>query len=308
MRSIQLKRSIASIGLLRSLILVLFTVYLQIIISYTINNTNKALYLTLAYAAILFSIQMSRRDINFLKLTVRNEKYILGVDMCLLSLPIIIPLALFYHWKLLILLMLLICLFITFNRTFQVRNTWVNLLHFLPNNWFEIRVGIRERFLFIAILFAFWIFMISFKWATPLFLFLWGIIQVSFYEKNEPYQMILAYEKNQFYFLRTKVIVQIKFFVISILPFVVMYTLFHWQQLYIVLIECFIIILLHVFIINVKYAFYQDGNNVIIVKILFLIGILFLVFPILSPLFFVAIPYFAHRAIKRLNFYLYDYN
>ena len=73
-------------------------------------------------------------------------------------------------------------------------------------------------------------------------IFIIGISMFSFYEKCEPYQMIIVFEKNSKDFLLYKIKRQTVLFSILIIPLIFLFLFFHLDKWYIPIVEYFVFI------------------------------------------------------------------
>jgi hypothetical protein len=144
--------------------------------------------------------------------------------------------------------------------------------------------------------------------SVPIVLFILGVIPFSFYEKGEPYQMILAYEMGPTQFLFRKIKMQISLFSLLSLPLIAAFLIFHRETWYIPIIEYFIFISLYIYLILTKYAFYEPNRKSPPAQVFGAIGAFSGIIPVFLPLVWLLSIRFFFKSKENLNVYLNDYN
>lgn len=304
----QLFRGIIGIGLIRIIFLIGLLGFVAIIMFIQLSINPNVYYITVVYLLIITLIHIRRQDKVFLKSHFANYKLIYLAEYFLLILPIILCLAYYFQWFSAVLVLFGIGIIINLDFKFIQRSLNTKIQQFIPHDCFEWKAGIRKTlFLILAI----WIISLGtsfFIGSVPIAIFIFGIIPINFYEKNEPYQMILAYEMNTNKFLLYKIKLQITLFSILTIPLIVGFMIFHFEMWYIPVVEYFIFLSLHVYFILTKYAFYEPNSKSAATQLFEAFGVLGIITPILIPIIWLLSIWFYFKSHENLNFYLNDYN
>jgi len=208
----------------------------------------------------------------------------------------------------LLLLASIIFLIIHLDYKTKKRSQNFRLLQLIPSSSFEWKAGIRQTLFILIPIWVIGLFTSFFIGSVPIVLFLLGIMSFSYYEKGEPYQMIIAYEMGTIQFLLHKIKMQISLFSILSLPLIVAFLVFHPETWYIPIIEYFIFISISIYLILTKYAFYEPNTKSMSAQIFGAIGALGGIIPIFLPLVWIMSIRFFFKSKENLNFYLNDFN
>ncbi len=120
--------------------------------------------------------------------------------------------------------------------------------------------------------------------------------------------MIIAFEKSANNFLWFKVKMQVILFSVITLPLIVAFVILHFEQWYIPVVEYFIFIFLHIYIIMTKYAFYEPNSKSPVTATLGAIGAVFSMIPIFLPVVWLLSIWFYFKSLTKLKIYLDDFN
>lgn len=304
----QLYRGIIGIGFFRIIVVIgLLGLILTYLFIATLQNPS-AYYVTGIIAFIVFSVQMKRQDKSFLKTNFQNYKTIYFVEYSLLSSITIVFLIIHLQW--ISMLLLLIALFFIVHLDFKMRQFNLNtkLQQLIPDDCFEWKSGVRQTF-FIQILL--WIVGLStsfFIGSVPIAIFILGIFSFAYFEKGEPFQMILAYEMSTNQFLFNKIKKQVSLFSIVSLPLIAAFLIFHFEIWYIPVAEYFIFVSIHIYLILTKYAFYEPNSKSVAAQFFGAIGAIGGLIPIFLPLVWLLSMRFFFKSKENLNIYLNDYD
>jgi hypothetical protein len=213
-----------------------------------------------------------------------------------------------FQWIPLLLLLSALYLIIHLDLKTKQRNLNTKLQLFIPSECFEWKGGVRQSLFFLITLWIIGICTSFFIGSVPVVLFILGIIPFSFYEKGEPYQMILAYEMGPTQFLLHKIKMQISLFSVLTMPLIAAFLVFHSERWYIPISEYFIFISLHVYLILTKYAFYEPNRKSTPAQVFGAIGAFGGIIPLFLPLVWLLSIRFFFKSKKNLFIYLNDYN
>lgn len=304
----QISRGLASLGIFRTLFLVVLIGFLGTYIFMLSSEMPNSMYVAGFSILIITLFHTNRSDKLFLKTHFNNFKLILFSEYLLVTLPIIICLSI--HLQLIPTNIILFSLVVIVNLDlkFKQNNLNTKLQRIIPAESFEWKAGIRKIFYLFIILWFTGFFGSFFIGTVPIVIFILGIIPMSFYEKSEPFQMIISYELGSTRFLIQKIKTQFLLFSIISLPLIFAFLLFHHQNWYIPIIEYFTFISLHVYFILTKYAFYEPNSKTAASQIFSAIGAISAIIPIFLPLVWIMSVYFFFKSKNNLNYYLNDFN
>ncbi len=272
------------------------------------SNIPEVYYVSEIYLLIIVFIQIKRQDKIFLKSHFNNYNLIYFIEYLLLSIPIIVCLIFHYQWMIVAVFLFAISLIVNIDFKPKHRSLNTKIQQLIPNDCFEWKAGVRKT-LFVIIIF--WVIGLGTSFyigSVPIVILILGIIPLNFYEKGEPYQMIIAYKMNTSKFLFYKIKMQIMLFSILSIPLIVGFIIFHSENWYIPVAEYFIIISLQIYVILTKYAFYEPNSKSSVSSIFGIIGVLGLFIPIFIPIVWLLSLIFYFKSYENLNLYLNDYN
>ena len=304
----QAYRAIKGIGFFRLIFLAGLLVFLSFILFKQTEILPNAYYFLGIYLSVIVSIQLTRLDKLFLKSHFNNYKLIWLTEYSILIIPLLLCLIYHSHWLLIIILFL--TLFLIVNLDFKVKRRDLNtkIQQCIPHDSFEWKGGLRKFFLFIVPLWLISLATSFFIGSVPIAIFILGLIPLSFYEKSEPYQMILLFEMSTHRFLFHKIGLQIILFSVMTIPLILTFMFFHYELWYIPIAEYIIFITLHIYFILAKYAFYEPNSKSPITVIYGSIGATAMFIPFLLPVVWLLSVWFYIKSTNKLNFYLNDYN
>jgi hypothetical protein len=265
-------------------------------------------YASGVYLMTILFIHVKRSDKTFLKIHFRNYKLIIFSEYLLLILPLFIGLSYHKQWIsfLSVITLTLLIVNIKFKPGQKSFNTALQAL--IPSDCFEWKGGVRKTLILMVALWLIGLGTSFFIGSIPVVIFILGILPLSFYEKNEPLQMILAYEMGAGRFLMHKIKMQFIIFSILSIPLIIAFLIFHHEKWYIPIAEFLIFITIHIYIIFTKYAFYQPNNRFTGTQVFGLIGVMGMVIPVFIPVVWLLSIRFYFKSRENLNFYLNDYN
>lgn len=303
----QLRREIAALGPIYTIIITIVMGLLAKVTAVSLTNTKSQIIFSLIWSAILSTIHFSRKDLLFLKRTQPSSFPFLLSDYLLLSL---IPISLLLYGQ--AYFMLLVVLAFLFSLCFippfrKSTNKSFSEIKFIPSSLPEWIGGIRKvnKFAFIGFI------VIGILGSTlPFFsLFIcWlltGII-TGFYQAFEPRNQLRFHHTNARQYLNDKIKEGLKFYLLTIVPIIFSYTILHLEQWPIILVAIILFVIILVFTIVSKYAYYSPGASSGPHQIYLTIGLLSIIIPFMVPVPLILTLTHYRKAINRLSLYFYD--
>jgi hypothetical protein len=304
----QILRSSKGLGLIRIIVLTGLLGIAGYGLFTQTRDTPNSFYSIGIYLTIITLVHISRSDGRFLKIHFNNFKLIFLIEYLLLLLPLFACLIYHKHW--ISVISVSACTSIVVNIDFKIKQKSLNtsIQRLIPSDCFEWKGGVRKTFALIVVLWIVGLGTSFFVGSVPIVLLVLGILPWSFYEKDEPLQMILAYEMGPDKFLIHKIKMQLSLFTILSLPLIFSFLIFHPDKWYIPIAEFLIFTTSHIYIILTKYAFYQPNNKSSGAKAWVAIGAMGLIIPVLIPVVWLLSIRFYFKSKETLKFYLNDYN
>lgn len=304
----QFYREILRIGFFRIVVLLGLSFMLFVFLYLQTSTYPNAIYSSIIVLLFILLLHTQRDDKLFLKSNFNNFKWIYFVEYLLISLVLIVFLLLNDYWNIALFAIVIIGIIVQFD--FKVNQISYNtrIQKWIPDECFEWKNGIRKRFILTLSIWLFGISLSFFVGSVPIAIVLLGIISLSLLEKGEPYQMILAYEKNPNNFLLLKIRQQIAILTIVSAPLILSFLFFHLNLWYIPLIILLIFCILQFYSILVKYSFYEPNSKSAAAQMFIGIGVAGFMMPIFAPLILLLSFRFYLKAKQNLNYYLNDYN
>lgn len=304
----QLYRGLIDIGLIRIIFLIGLLGFIGFILFVKTSKYPDSFYVTGITALIILAVHTKRQDKSFLKTNFANYKLICFVEYLILASIIIAFLIFHFQWIPLLFLLSALYLIIHLDLKTKKRNLNTRLQQFIPSECFEWKGGVRQTLFILITLWIIGLCTSFFIGSVPIVLFILGIIPFSFYEKGEPYQMILAYEMGTNQFLFHKIKMQISLFSVLTMPLIAAFMVFHYERWYIPIAEYFIFISLYIYLILTKYAFYEPNSKSTSAQVFGSIGAFSGIIPVFLPVIWLLSIRFFFKSKENLNFYLNDYN
>jgi hypothetical protein len=250
-------------------------------------------------------IHAKRQDKLFLNIHFKNYKLILLTEYLILSLPVLMVL-LYHKYRLICIIHLLLTVSLPFFKfTPKNKNLNTKIQQLVPKQSFEWKSGLRKNLFIIMPLWIIGMASSFFMPSVPVVLFILGIIFISFYEKAEPLQMLLASEMSSSKYIINKIKFQLTIFSLISFPLIIGFIIFHYDKWYIPAVEYCAFVLIYVFVIISKYAYYKPGTSSNIAQLFIALSI---VVPVFIPFLGLLSIYYYFKAKKNLNTYLNDYN
>ena len=304
----QIYRALIGLGLIRIIFLIGLFGFIVFVLFIETSKYPDSYYVTGLTALIILVVHAKRQDKLFLKTNFDNYKRICFVEY-LISVSILITFLIFhFQWIPLLLLLSALYLIIQLDLKIKKRNLNTKLQQFIPSECFEWKGGVRQTLFILVTLWMIGFCTAFFIGSVPIVLFILGIIPFSFYEKGEPYQMILAYEMGTNQFLFHKIKMQLLLFSVLTMPLIAAFLVFHFERWYIPIAEYFIFISLYIYLILTKYAFYEPNSKSTSAQIFGTIGAFSGFIPVFLPVVWLLSIRFYFKSKENLNIYLNDYN
>jgi hypothetical protein len=304
----QLYRAVAGIGLIRALILAVLLFLIALGIFIHSEKTPNVYVVNGLTVFMMFFFHLKRKDKRFLRSRFDNYRLIIWIEYVIYASPVIF--CSLYFSQLISALVLLSCISIISQIHIRSKYKRINTViqRIIPADSFEWKAGSRKIMYYILPLWLAGFAGSFFVGTIPFVILVTAMIPLGFYDKGEPYQMIIAGELSSNNFLRLKIKRQLQIFSILSIPLIICFTVFHIQYWYITLIEYVFFIILHIYFILAKYAFYEPNMKSSTAQLYGAFGALSLFVPFLFPFVWIMSVYFYFKAKKKLNFYLNDFN
>jgi hypothetical protein len=299
---------LAGVGLIRILFLIGLLTFILFLAFAATSKTPDSFYVAGITAFILLMIQAKRQDKLFLKTTFEHYRLIFFAEYLLLASVSLAFLVFHFEWIPFLVLISAIYLIVQLELRSVRRSLNSRLQQLIPSECFEWKGGVRQT---LFILIPLWMIGLGTSFSTgsvPVVLFIIGIIPFSFYEKGEPYQMIIAFEKSVTQFLFRKIRMQILLFSILVAPLILAYLVFHPELWYIPVVEYLIFVSLYIYLILTKYAFYEPNQKSAAAQIFGAIGAFGGFIPVFLPVVWLLSVRFFYKSKANLIVYLNDYN
>jgi hypothetical protein len=178
----------------------------------------------------------------------------------------------------------------------------------IPADMYEWKAGVRRNLISLLIIYGLGICLSYFVVAIPVAMVIIGLIILNFFTANESWQILLSFEKSPKNLLFHKIKRHALLYAVTNLPFVILFMLFHADLWYIPFIVFIVLLSIHIYTITIKFAYFEinkdNGTNFI----LQLVGIIFGVIPIMTPLLWILSFCFFQKACTNLMPLLHDYD
>lgn len=304
----QFYREIVGIGLFRFVVLLGIVFLLFAFLYLQTSEFSNAVFASFIVLLLILTLHIKRNDKIFLRVNFSNTKWIFFIEYLLLSLVLQVFLIVHSFGCLAFLNVAIIGIIVQLDFKRKQSRSNSRVLGWLPAECFEWKSGIRKHF---PVILTIWLLGISFSFfvgGVPIALIVLGFIFLSFLEKSEPYQMVIAFEKDPNGFLSLKIRQQTAILLAVSAPLILSYQIFHFHLWYIPFIVLIVFCILLVYAILMKYAFYEPNGKSQAAQIFMVIGIVCLIMPIFAPIIVLLTLRFYLKAKKNLSHYLNDYH
>lgn len=303
----QIYRGIIGIGLIRFIFLVGLVTFLGFALYIKSSDKLTSQYISAGFLFLIILVHFKRDDKLFLKSHFSNYKTLMLGEYIILSIPVLCCFLIHKQWVAISQLTGLLII-VNINLKSKRINLNTKIQKLIPNDAFEWKAGLRKQFFIIIIIWIIAVLTSFFIGSVPIAIFVLGIIILSFFEKCEPYQILLSFELSATKLLILKAKRFLQLFSILVIPLLVLFIVFNIDKWYIPVAEYFIFCSIIVYTIMVKYAFYETNIKSSAAQIFIAIGTLGSIMPVFLPVVWFLTILFYSKAVNNLNFYLDDYN
>jgi hypothetical protein len=304
MRLRQMERQVFALG--SYAVLIAFALLTFWIYSFFLQQkANMVMWFCGLSALGVISWHLNRKDLRFLESNIPAYHLLLSVEYLLFLLPFVLTSfvgGFAYYWLPSIALAFLLPWYQPRNEQMAM-NKW---LWFIPLSLFEWRSGMRKMYVPLVFLYlASWV-AVGLPYLSLFLLWLLSVLAIGFYDHNEDLAVLTDSATTAHTFLKEKLISHLKWVLFWFMPVVVVHLIFHWQNVFVVLLILAGLVMLWVFSITAKYSHYapaytyfKQSNFTAVIAILSILPIGF-IFPAGYALFY----YF--KAIRNLKPYFND--
>ena len=304
----QLRRILGSVNIVYQLFLVALIILVITGISVQSSQSQGNLLLPIAHLVLIVSFHWYRPDIHFLKAHFEKYKFVCLIEYLILSTPLLIGLAISPSFYYLFPYIVSLLALVHTSRPIPNATKVTRSLNFIPAQYFEWKSWLRKFFYPILIL---WIvgMVFSFQMGVGIIaIFLIGLISLGCYDHCESVSILTASQQNTKSFFATRVKGIINFSAGLYMPIFSLFCIFHPAHWYIPLIIILVLLSYQFYALCIKYAFYEPQARSSRNTALLSLGALVFVLPFMLPAIWVLSIKLYSRAIKKLNFYLHDFN
>jgi len=229
-------------------------------------------------------------------------------EYSLLSLPLIFSLVYFQEWLIIIgfIFGLIIISFIAYSPKPVTRNN--RLIGLIPSRSFEWKAGARKNYLFMAVIWVAGMLASFIVGVVPVAIIVLAFIIFGFYQQNEPVSILISRELGTKKFLWDKIVDLQLQFTLLFAPLLLAFFIFHPQFWFVPVLEYVLFSFVFVYIVLMKYAFYEPGSKNSANQILVAFGPLSILVPFMLPVIWLLSIKFYFNAKSNLKIYLDDYN
>lgn len=303
----QIYRGIIGIGIIRFIFLVGLFGFLGLALYVKSSDKLISQYVSVGFLFLLMLIHLKRGDKLFLKSHFSNYKTLMLAEYIVLSIPFVCCFLIHKQW---VAVSELSGLLLIVNLDLKARHSNLNtkLQELIPDDAFEWKAGMRKQFFVIVPIWIIAALTSFFVGSIPVAIFIIGITILSFFEKCEPYQILISSELGATKLLMLKIKRLLQLFSIIVIPLLVLFIVFNPDKWYIPVAEYLIFCSLLIYAIITKYAFYEPNIKSSAAQIYVAIGALGGIIPVFLPVVWLLTILFYSKSVNNLNFFLDDYN
>lgn len=298
-RELQALGPVYTLILFAGFVLLIRLAYLSI---YTIDNIS---ILTLGWSALLLTIHAKRKDKRFLSKLRFPYHLIFLVEYFIISIPVLIIGRCFPI--ILVSFLIFIYLISRINIGKKQFNLSARSFSFIPPLLFEWKAGLRKLSLSLFIfIYSIAIIGLLFPYVSLVVCWIINSIICSFYQQTESRFILRSIAINSQQLVKSRIILAIKAQAILLIPIHVFYALINQDQIIISAIAYLLFMIILIFCIISKYAFYEPNQSGGPSSVYLALGQLSVFIPILIPLPIILSITWYPKAIKNLKNYFYD--
>ena len=304
----QLLRALVGIGIFRLFVLLAILFLIIMGLSLQVSKEPNVFIVSGLSLFIILTVHLKREDKLFLKTHFNHFKLLYFIEYLVLSVPLLIMLIIHNQWIIAFAYIpfLFVIPYINIKTTYVNYNTKLQKL--IPDNCFEWKGGLRKNLLSLSLIWIIGFCTSFFIGSVPIVLFILGLFPLSFYEKGESLQMLMAWEMRTKSFLLIKIKNQILLFSALSIPLIIAFVLFHPERWYIPVAEFILLLSFQIYIIVLKYAFYKPNMKSGGAQMFSAFGAISIFMPFFIPVVWILTVWFWFKSLKTLNFYFDDYN
>lgn len=299
-------RILGQLGLFRAAFLVAVST-----VGIYITSDNKLLILqSLLTGFILLAMQSQRKD----KVILSNLNFYRPAYFLLQNFLVALPFIVLYLAKetfipLLVLLpMLFLSAFSIPETKINFRASFLSEINFLPSHAWEWKSGLRRNYLTILLLMILPVLFYKSEMVSYVAILLLSLVSANLLMHHENRLMIQAIEKSPAAFLRLKILVQLIAFTTFTLPTLIVLLSSYYSNWTVIMFVFGSSLITQILAVLFKYMSYEPGANTsYFMGLLAIINISFL-FPPLSPLPLLVLPFIYRKAVNRLKTITYDFD
>lgn len=296
----QLLRLLKELGIIRSLIL-LFLAGAAMARAFTLSPDLLCFVLFFS----LFSLHTFRRDKAFLKILPIRRYLLYFVEYHLIASPFYLQLLLRQQWIISLLAFVAISLIPFVNIRLNSKRGSFTRLNFIPSEAFEWKSGIRKQGLLIAVLYLLALSLYQYPYVAFVVIVLFTLISTTFYNEDEPQQMVEVFQLAPRQFMFSKWKMQLMLFWTGCIPLMLIYLFANPAYWYVLPVLILVSSIIQILSINLKYSFYAPGASMD-KSIFIVIYVLSLFVPFFVPVPLVMMLNYQRKAVTNLKGYLDD--
>lgn len=308
LRSVQAMHLYADTGLIYSLIILLLAAA-GFVWAGTVAESDGYVRFVPAgiFAVIVYSIQMGRKDRNFLTIVFGGFRSIFIAEYAIISLPFVILYLLAHQWTAIAAIVASAALAAFVPQTEIKRSLFGGLWEKIPAQAYEIKSFMRRSG---AIFLALWALMAGLSFypvVVPIGIALGSLFAAGCYEWGEPESVLRSAQLAPEAFLRLRTMLAAKLMLLWTAVPALLFLGFNISYWYIIPVEMAAVFIVLRYMISVKYAFYQP-NEKLSSRLFAALASMGIIIPVLLPLLLLLTFYFRHKAVSNLNPYLRDFD
>jgi len=302
----QIYRVLSTFGLFR----VIFIIPILFFIFLFFNSfLNSNYWIVVAISCLIVNwIHQIRNDKKFIKLISSNASHIFFYEYLILLSPIIL-LGLLSSNPISSITIILSVFFIAhLDYNIKINNIYTLITKNIPSDNFEWISGVRRSLIGIFIFYILGLALAHLYLFSLVAIWIISSLMASFYEWNEPLQILLAKELNACDFLKWKLKLHVKSYLIFISPIILIYSIFNYHTWYITLVFLLLNTLCYTSYILIKYSTYIPNKrfppNPIIIILIIISNVFFPLFILSGIIIYNAY----YKSLQNLKIYFNDYN
>ncbi|WPP50298.1 hypothetical protein [Catalinimonas niigatensis] len=254
---------------------------------------------------LLFSLHTFRNDKAFLKILPIRRYLLYCVEYHLIASPFYLQFLLHQQWIISLIAFATISLIPFVDIRLNSKRSFFTRIHFIPSEAFEWKSGIRKQGLLIAILYLIALSLYQYPYVALVGIVIFTLISTTFYNEDEPQQMVGVFQLSPRPFLFRKWKMQLLLFWTGCIPLMLIYLFANPAYWYILPVLILLSSVIQILSINLKYSFYAPGASMD-KSIFIVIYVLSLFVPFFVPVPLVMMFNYQRKAVTNLKAYLDD--